>query len=253
MYKSITFLNQNGEQLKGDLYLPAQGSKNGVVFGHCFTCSRHTRVLKSSCEELYKAGIASIRFDFSGNGQSEGDFASTTYSKHINEMKLAMKLLIQYGIENIGLAGHSMGAAISLLTASEETNVSGICTLAGRYSALDVSGLLDETKETELRQTGQMKFNSRGRSLVLTNDFFNDVHSYDLAISVSSLKQPLLAIHGDHDEIIPVSEVHRSIQLKPKKTQVVVIKDADHMFSQESHRDQVATTLTDWFKKLFQI
>ncbi len=245
----VTFRNHEGENLIGDLYLPENNPKMGVVFGHCFTCSRHTRVLIESCEELYKNGIAALRFDFSGNGQSEGGFTETTYSKHINEMVLAVELLKHYGIEKIGLAGHSMGAAISLLTAAQLPDVSAICTLAGRYSGLDISGLLGGSYKEQLQQTGQMKFTSRGRSLALTNSFFEDIKKYDLASVVSNLKQPLLAVHGDKDEITPISEVYYSKRQKPEDTEIAVIKDADHMFSQEEHRQDVADLLTNWFKK----
>jgi putative redox protein len=246
--QTITFTNQHGELLTGNLYRPAGDSKVGVVFGHCFTCSRHTRILMESCESLYQNGIAALRFDFSGNGQSGGSFADTTYSKHIGEMKLAIAVLRENGAERIGLAGHSMGAAIALLTAASSTEVRAICTLAGRYSGLDVSGLLDTSGKNQLQQTGQFHFTSRGRSLVLTRNFFKDVANHDLPATVSKLKQPLLAIHGDRDEIIPLSEVYHSRSLKPESTEIVVIDHADHMFSQEQHRYQVAAKLTSWFK-----
>lgn len=245
--KRITFENHQGETLTGDLYLPENNPKSGVVFGHCFTCSRHTRVITASCEALYNSGIATLRFDFSGNGQSQGDFAETTYSKHVKEMKLAIQQLKNYGVETIGLAGHSMGAAISLLTASRSSEVSAVSTLAGRFSELDVSGLLGETKIEELRQTGQIHFTSRGRNLVLGNDFFDDVKEYDLADTVSNLNKPLLAIHGEEDDVIPVSEVYQSRQLRPQNTTIEVLKGADHMFSQEGHRTHIAELLTDWF------
>ena len=243
----ITFENHMGETLTGDLYLPDNNPQSGVVFGHCFTCSRHTRVITASCEALYHAGIATLRFDFSGNGQSQGNFAETTYSKHVKEMQLAIQQLKHYGVENIGLAGHSMGAAISLLTASRTPEVGAVCTLAGRFSELDVSGLLGETKVEELRQTGQIHFSSRGRNLMLGNDFFDDVKEYNLADTVSHLNIPLLAIHGEEDDIISVSEVYQSRQLKPENTTIEVLKGADHMFSQEAHRTHIAQLLTGWF------
>lgn len=249
----VTFVNQKGERLIGDLYLPAEATKAGIVFGHCFTCSRHTRILTESCQRLHQNGIAALRFDFSGNGQSGGSFSDTTYSKHIDEMKVAMAVLKENGVERIGLAGHSMGAALALLTAASSTEVRAICTLAGRYSGLDVSGLLDPVRENQLRQTGQMQFTSRGRSLTLTERFFTDVVNHDLSSTVSSLKRPLLAIHGDQDEIIPVAEVYHSKRLKPEATEIDVINQADHMFSQAHHRNQVATRLTLWFKNILTL
>lgn len=249
LFERVSFKNHKKQQLTGDLYLPENDIKGGVVFGHCFTCSRHTRVLQQACQDLYERDIAALRFDFSGNGQSEGDFAETTYSKHMTEMKLAMSFLKDYGIENIGLAGHSMGAAVSLLTAASTSEAKAVCTLAGRYSELNVPGLLDDKKKNQLKQTGQIDFQSRGRELILTQDFFQDVASHDLAGIVAELTVPLLAIHGDQDEIIPVSEVYEAEKLKPENTQIEVIEGADHMFSQEDHRKHVSQLLADWFQE----
>jgi putative redox protein len=248
--KQITFKNHQGEVLRGNLYLPESDLKKGVVFGHCFTCSRHTRVLTASCEALYRSGIAAFRFDFSGNGQSQGDFFETTYSKHIKEMILAIEQLKHYGVERIGLTGHSMGAAISLLTSSQTADVRAVCTLAGRFSGLDVSHLFGKAKADELKQSGQIRFTSRGRNLVLGAEFFNDVKAHNLAEVVSNSTVPLLAIHGEDDDIIPVSEVYQSRELKPENTTIEVVKDADHMFGLEAHRIQIAELMTDWFEQI---
>lgn len=245
----ITFKNSSGETLVGDLYLPENNPGEGVVFGHCFTCSRHTRIISESCLKLYESGIAALRFDFSGNGQSEGDFANTTYTKHIGEMNIAIDLFREKGISSIGLAGHSMGAAIALLTAAADPEIKAVCTLAGRYSDLNITRLLDAAQKAELEQTGEMNFVSRGRLLKLTEAFFQDAARQKYTKVFSQIKQPLLAVHGDQDDIIPVEEVYDSRKYKPDDTEIEVIEGADHMFSREEHRQQVVEMLVSWFEK----
>ncbi len=249
--EKIDFKNDIGEKLVGDIYLPNSKLNAGVVFGHCFSCSRHTRILTESCEALYRAGIASLKFDFSGNGQSEGEFSETTYSKHVSEMKVAVDQLIQQGISQIGLAGHSMGAAIALLTAASTSNVRGVCTLAGRYSGMSFDRLLNGSTQNQLEEDGQVCFTSRNRSLCLNADFFTDVNSYDLAEITRGLTNSLLAVHGGRDEIIPVEEVYLSRDFRPENTEVFVVEDADHMFSNGEHREVVAERLSYWFSKQF--
>ncbi len=201
-----------------------------------------------SCISLCNNGVAALRFDFSGNGQSEGDFAETTYSKHVTEMRTAVDWMRQNGFERIGLAGHSMGAAIALLTAASTPEIQAVCTLAGRYSHLSVNGVLDDSKAKTLEQTGRIGFVSRNRSLSLKSDFFEDVAAHDLLEKVTNLRQPVLAIHGDMDDIIPVEEVYKSQELKPEKTEIFVVENADHMFSNKEHRNLITQRLTNWFK-----
>ena len=87
MEQQIKFDNPQGETLVGTLHQPEQKAVGGVVAGHCFTCSRHTGILRRMCKDLGDAGFMVLRFDFSGNGQSEGEFAQSTFTKQITEMK----------------------------------------------------------------------------------------------------------------------------------------------------------------------
>ena len=244
----IHFNNNFGEKLTGTLHLPIRPSGHAVVFGHCFTCTRHTSVLRHICSELNEEDFMALRFDFSGNGQSEGNFAESTYSKQISEMQAAAALLSQKGAFWIGLAGHSLGAAIALLTASRQQTVKAVCALAGRLSGLGAMHFLSKDQHRELRQTGRVLFNSRGRALQLSNDFFADAEKYNLPEVVSSMQTPLLVVHGENDEIIPVQEAHQAQALNPENVKLAVIPQADHMFSRQEHRQQVSKLVVDWFK-----
>jgi uncharacterized protein len=91
MEEQIDFKNHQGEKLAATLHLPKKPTGCGVVLGHCFTCSRHTGILRQVAGELSRKGFFALRFDFSGNGQSEGIFEESTYSKQISEMQTAME------------------------------------------------------------------------------------------------------------------------------------------------------------------
>lgn len=240
MEKQIDFYNAHGEKLRGNLHLPDMPSEKGAVMGHCFTCSRHTRVLIQICQELARAGFMALRFDFSGNGQSDGDFAESSYSKHVAEMKKAADVIAENGASRIVLGGHSMGAAIAVLTASEMQNVKGVCAISGRLTGLNPVKFLSESQRNELRQTGEVSFISRGRTLKLTEKFFSDAQKYDLPERIRALRSSLLIIHGDQDEIIPVTEARNAAEFNPSKTKLAVISGADHMFSNAKHREDIA-------------
>jgi pimeloyl-ACP methyl ester carboxylesterase len=249
MEQQIYFYNQQGEKIAGTLHSPERHAGGGVIFGHCFTCSRHTRIIREICNELAEKNILALRFDFSGNGQSEGEFSASDYSKQIAEMQTAAAVIAEKGARRIGLAGHSMGAVIAVLAAARTRNVKAVCALAGRLSGLNATHFFSQKQLKELKDTGRVSFNSRGRSLQLSTQFFADAKQYDLPETVKSLQTPLMVVHGDADEIIPVQNAYLAKTLNPEYTELVVIPGADHMFSAEMHRNQTSKLVVKWFKE----
>jgi pimeloyl-ACP methyl ester carboxylesterase len=249
MEQPIYFYNQQGEKLAGTLHLPDGPFVCGVVFGHCFTCSRHTRIIRQTCNELSENDILALRFDFSGNGQSQGEFAESTYSKQINEMQIAAGVIADKGAQWVGLAGHSMGAVIAVLTAARTKVVQAVCVLAGRISGMNATQFFSKKQLKELEDNGCVSFNSRGRSLQLSTKFFNDAQQFDLPETVKSLQTPLMIVHGDADEIIPVKDAFLAKTLNPENTELIVIPGADHMFSDQMHRTQISKLVVKWFEE----
>lgn len=250
MEKQVHFNNHLGEKLTGTLHQPEMPSCRGVIIGHCFTCSRHTRVLQQMGRDLAAARFSVLRFDFSGNGQSEGAFIDSSYSKHIAEMKTATSFLSDNGARWIGLAGHSMGANIALLAAARLESVQAVCILAARVSGMKAIHFLSGQQQAELKQAGRVSFTSRGRSLELSKNFFADADAYDMFKAIGSFKKPLLVIHGDRDDIVPVDEALQAHKRNPAAITLEIIPGADHMFSREDHRRQVSGLVADWFTLL---
>lgn len=249
MEQQIQFPNHRGENLSATIHLPGGPTRRGVILGHCFTCSRHTTILRSICHVLADQGFAVLRFDFSGNGQSEGEFADSTYSKQIAEMKTAAAFITGRGVSWLGLAGHSMGAMVALLAAAEIASVRVLCALAARSRVMGAEEILSPAQLQELQGTGRVPFLSRGRALELTREMFSDAARYDVGRVVSSLSQPLFLVHGDRDEITPVDEAYRIQRYRPKGTRLAVIPGADHMFSREDDRRLVTEVVVSWFSE----
>ncbi|MGD2029273.1 MAG: alpha/beta fold hydrolase [Desulfobacterales bacterium] len=249
MEQPVHFFNHQGEKLTGTLHLPDKLARYGVVFGHCFTCSRHTGILRHICTKLEAEAFMALRFDFSGNGQSQGRFDESTYSKQIQEMEIATAFIAEKGALRIGLAGHSMGAVIAILTAARMNTIQAVCSLAGRLSGLNATHFLSQSQRKELYDTGRVFFRSRGRSLQFSTGFFADAGQYNLPETISNLTNPLLIVHGDHDEIIPVQEAYLAQKLNAENTTLAIFSGADHMFSHRNHRQQVSKRVVEWFKK----
>jgi putative redox protein len=247
--EQIQFKNEQGETLAGTLHRPEQDdATRGVVLGHCFTCTRHTGILRRVAGELIQHGFIALRFDFSGNGQSQGDFADSTYSKQVSEMQSAMNQLADRGARWIALGGHSMGALIAFLTAVEVGDVPAVCTLAGRLAGMGASNFLNPEQRRRLRENGEVSFRSRGRELTVTDRFFEDARRFDPTRALREFRRPLLIVHGSEDEIIPVQEATRAHEIGGDNVTLEIIPDADHMFGRREDAEKVARLVTRWYE-----
>jgi alpha/beta superfamily hydrolase len=247
MERQVQFKNHVGETLAGTLHYTDRDPIGAVIAGHCFTCSRHTGILRRVCKELSHKGLMALRFDFSGNGQSQGIFEEATWSKQILEMEAAISMMQEKGVTWIGLAGHSLGAAIALLTTLRDKPVSAICRIAGRTTANRNQHFLTPSQIQVLEDAGEVEFISRGRTLTLSRNFFEDAARYNLETAIQSLTIPMLVVHGDRDDIIPVTEARLAKQTNPEKVKLAVVPGGDHMFSNADHQEQIARTVADWF------
>jgi putative redox protein len=250
MQEQLRFANRHGELLAGTLHHPDGDPLGGVVLGHCFTCSRHTGILRDLADALTTEGLAALRFDFSGNGQSEGAFDQSSYSKHIGEVETAGQLLSDRGAAWIGLAGHSMGASIAVLAAARMAEAKAVCAIAGRLSGLNPLLLFNREQQEELRRQKRVSFRSRGRNLSLSEDFFADAGQHDLTAAIAALRVPLRVVHGTQDEIIPVDDAYRAQQANPASVELDIVDAADHMFTDAARRRSLAESIAAWFRRL---
>lgn len=246
METQITFPNHDNERLSGTLHIPEEKTGMGVVLGHCFTCTRHTAILREIAGNLTNAGCIVLRFDFSGNGQSQGLFEETSISKHIREMASAVERIRQNGTSWIALVGHSMGAAISVLAAPRISHVHAVAALAGRLTGFDPSSFLSPEQIADLEQDGKVTFTSRNRNLALSRSFFEDAKDYSLPETLKAIRIPILIVHGDQDEMIPVTEAHNAGHFNSDYIDLDIVSGADHMFSNPDHRKQIAARITQW-------
>ncbi len=247
--ETLHFKNHEDESLAATLHLPNVPNETGVVLGHCFTCSRHTRVLRAAGAALAQQGIMALRFDFSGNGQSQGLFAESTFTKQIKEMQAAITILKARGATRIGLAGHSMGASVSVLTGANTDNIKAVCAISGRLTGSKPELFLTAEQQSQFSQNGATTFSSRGRELQLTQTFVDNVKSFDLPSVIKEYALPLLVIHGGEDEIIPVETAYTAQAFNSAKIRLEVISGGDHMFSQAAHKKLVVEKITQWFQE----
>jgi putative redox protein len=250
MQEQITFPNHAGEALAATFHRPDTPNGKGVVLGHCFTCSRHTGILRELSAGLEASGFFVLRFDFSGNGQSQGLFVESSLSKHIREMQIAVEWLQDRGAEQwIGLVGHSMGGAIAVLSMPRIPAARAVATIGSRLMGFDPLKFLGPQQIAELESSGKIAFSSRNKTLELTTGFFDDAHSYSLPDVVRQLDRPLMVVHSERDELIPVAEAYEARLLNPGHIALEIVPEADHMLSNPDHRAVAAGKIVSWMER----
>ncbi len=249
METTVTFRNGYGDTLAGILSEPEKPDGRGVVLLHCFTCTKHHRILRNLSQSLSAAGISVLRFDFSGNGESTGKIEESDYTKMIGDVKEAVSLLRERGIRKVGVAGHSMGAMLSALSAHEDRRIAAVGFIAGSSQAARVREIFPDDILEKVEAEGKAEASVYGRTITLKREFLHDVEKYNIGLSIATLGRPLLVVHGTRDETIPVFHARQIYAWASEPKRLELIEGADHMFKKEEHLKALKDKVTGWFGK----
>lgn len=249
MEESVFFPNHINEKLAGFLHHPDRTSATGIVLAHCFTCSKHQRIIRKTCDFLAKSGFLVLRFDFSGNGESEGKFEDSSYSKEMKDLANAISFIESKGINNIGILGHSMGSAVSILQSVKDDRVKSLCVLGSPSETNLLKDLIPENKLSEISKNGKATVKIFFRSLNITQEFIDDMEKHSLKKEISEFKPPFCIIHGDKDVIVPIEHGKNLYSWAIEPKELHIIDGSDHLFSRDEHLSQVLNIASDWFTK----
>lgn len=247
MEKQISFKNKSGEKLSGYLHVPESGKyKYGIVLAHCFTCSRHVPLIRKMCDYLAKDFLV-LRFDFSGNGESEGKFEDATYTKEIQDFNSAIDFLLKQGVSCVGALGHSMGSAVTLLGGPINKNIKAIVSMAGNSSTQGIETVFSPEILEKIKKTGKATFNIFGKKVTMTKEFFEDAKKLSIESTLKKSKKPICILHGSNDEIIDVENARKLYFYSKEPKDLKIIPEGDHMFTK--HLEQALEIARLWFKK----
>lgn len=249
MEKKVHFKNDAGEQISGFLHTPEKDTDKGIVLAHCFTCSKHQRIMRKVCDELALNGFLVLRFDFSGNGESEGKFEEATYTKEMGDLDKAITLLTENGVSSLGVMGHSMGAAVSILQSSKDGRVKSLCTIAGHCSTAGIKDIFLPQILERIEENGKEDVQLFGKTFTITKAFIDDAQAHDIKKALAAFDRPYCAIHGEDDDIIEAEKARSLYAWATGEKEIHIIKNADHMFSNEKSLKEVETLVVNWFKK----
>ena len=234
--------NRHGEQLDYTFHEGEKGSKNIVVLGHGVTGNKDRPFVVALGEGLAAVGIPALRFSFSGNGTSEGNFTDSTISKEVEDLGAVLDHLKGY---TVCYVGHSMGGAVGVLRASEDDRIQLLVSLAGMV----------HTKAFAQREFGDVTpdegFMWDEPDCPLSQAYMDDLTQINTVLNLSpQITAPWLLVHGDEDDVVPIEDSHDILAKANSQTQLITLQSANHVFSDESTPVMVER-VSAWVKTQF--
>ncbi|MEM8487711.1 MAG: bifunctional alpha/beta hydrolase/OsmC family protein [Bacteroidota bacterium] len=247
--QKITFTNRQQERIAARLDLPDNGPPVAyALFAHCFTCSKNLKAVGHISRALTTHGFAVLRFDFTGLGESEGDFADTNFSSNIADLlDAAAYLETNYAAPKI-LVGHSLGGAAVLQAAQHLPDVQAVATIGAPYDPAHVAHLFESSAE-EINETGHAVVNLAGRQFTIKKQFLDDLDSHAVDENIRTLDRALLIFHSPVDQTVSVDNAARIFQAARHPKSFVSLDQADHLLTSESDSTYVGQVLSSWAQK----
>ena len=241
----VDFDGSQGAKLSARLDMPASAIKAYAIFAHCFTCSKDLHATKRISAELSSRGIAVLRFDFTGLGNSKGDFASTNFSSNREDLIVAANYLREKFEAPSLLIGHSLGGAAVLSIAGEIPEVKAVATIGAPSEAEHVVHNFG-VKIDEIQENGKATVSLGGRDFSIKKQFLDDLKANDVLKKVAILKKPLLILHSPIDETVGVENATQIFVAAKHPKSFVSLDKADHLVSNDRDADFVASVISAW-------
>lgn len=244
-HEKLTFPGAGGELLAARLDSPAGKPRAYALFAHCFTCTKDIYAASRIAAGLAAEGIAVLRFDFTGLGASEGEFANTNFSSNVADLVKAADFLRETREAPKILIGHSLGGAAVLAAAGSVPEALAVATIGAPAEPAHVAHLFQEAKP-DIEARGEAEVLLAGRPFRIKKQFLDDISERNLSQSVSSLKKALIVFHSPIDETVGVENAAKIFGAAKHPRSFVSLDSADHLVSKKSDAAYIATVLSAW-------
>ncbi|KYG83905.1 bifunctional alpha/beta hydrolase/OsmC family protein [Roseivirga echinicomitans] len=245
----LQFKNAEGFLLSAKLEQPVDKKPvTYALFAHCFTCSKNLIAVTNISRALTSKGIAVLRFDFTGLGESEGDFADTNFSGNIQDLIVAAKYLAKnYEAPSI-LIGHSLGGAAVLMAASHLDFIKSVVTIGAPSDTPHLKKLFKSSLE-EIEENGKAVVSLGGRPFTIKKQFIDDLDKTELTSVISELRKPLLIFHSPQDETVDINNAEKIYMAAHHPKSYISLDQADHLLTSKEDSIYVGEIIATWAKR----
>ena len=244
-YKKVTFPGANGADLAARLDLPSTPARGYALFAHCFTCSKDTLAAARISAKLAELGLGVLRFDFTGLGQSGGDFSNTNFSSNVEDLLAAVKWMESQSMSPSLLVGHSLGGAAVITAASQLPQIKAVATLGAPSEPghLEVS-LASSTCQIE--KDGEAEVDLAGRQFLIKKQFLDDIRQERVQKAAASLGRPLLIMHAPLDATVSIDNATQIFVAAKHPKSFVSLDQADHLLNRREDAEYAASVIASW-------
>lgn len=243
--QAVRFPGASDAELAARLDLPDGEPVAYAVFAHCFTCSKDTRATAYIAKALADAGIAVLRFDFTGLGGSEGEFTNTNFSSNVDDLVAAADFLrSNYAAPKL-LIGHSLGGAAILAASAKIEDAVAVATINTPFDPSHVLHLLKDSA-AQIESGGEAEVSLYGRNFRVKRQFIDDVSQQKLADIIGRMRKALLVFHAPRDTTVPVENAARIFTAAKHPKSFVSLDDADHLLTRKEDAAYVGAVLAAW-------
>lgn len=247
--EKVTFAGALGDRLVGRLDLPQGEPRAYALFAHCFTCSKDLKAVAWLSRTLVERGLAVLRFDFTGLGESEGDFADSNFSSNLEDLHAAADFLRREHRAPSILIGHSLGGAAVLAMAEKVPEAVAVATIGAPADTSHLRDGLLAPAVAEVEERGEAEVRLGGRSFRVKRQFLEDIAVSPVRARLARLHKALLILHSPVDEIVDVDHARRIYQTAQHPKSFVSLDDADHLLSRQRDARYAAEVLATWVER----
>lgn len=243
-----TFTGHSGHELAARLDLPAGPVRAYALFAHCFTCSKDLFAARTIAQSLAQRGLAVLRFDFTGLGSSEGEFANTNFSSNVEDLVIAAGHLRAHFEAPSILIGHSLGGAAVLAAASEIPEAKAVATIGAPADVGHVLANFGASLE-DIREQGAAEVRLAGRPFRIERQFVEDAEAQRLEDRIGAMRKALLVLHSPLDQTVGVDNATRIFVAAKHPKSFVSLDNADHLLSRHEDASYAAAVMAAWAER----
>ncbi len=244
----FTFPGANGQKLAGRLDLPRGPVHAHALFAHCFTCTKDIVAAARISRQLNRRGIGVLRFDFTGLGASEGEFANSNFSSNVDDLVAAADHMRSMGRPAQILIGHSLGGAAVLAGAQRIGDSVAVATIGAPSDPAHIFHVLGNARE-EIERDGEAEVVLAGRSFRIQKQFLDDIEGHRMREAIGSLGRALLVMHSPLDEVVSIDNAAEIFVAARHPKSFVSLDDADHLLSDHADAQYAAEMIATWAQR----
>lgn len=252
-FEKISFTSATGHKLSGRLELPAdQHPHNYTVFAHCFTCSKNFTATKNISRALTTAGFGVLRFDFTGLGDSDGDFADTNFSGNVDDLLAAIDYLTAHYAAPTLLVGHSLGGAAAIYASAKASSIKALATIGTPSDTKHVKHLFGKQLEA-IVTNGEATVELSGRPFKIKEQLIKDLNEQMVTKTIQELRKPVLILHSPQDTTVGINHAEMLYQAAMHPKSFVSLDGADHLLMDKADSHYAGMVIASWASRYLEM